>query len=76
QPSTPPTRTSPAFVRQPVLCTHHHHTFEAEGWAIVMHDGIPHCIPPPWIDPARKPIRNTAHHLPDIDFTAGRLSVG
>jgi hypothetical protein len=27
-------------------------------------------LPPPWIDPERRPIRNTAHHRQDLQFTA------
>jgi hypothetical protein len=35
-----------------------------------MHDGVPEWFPPSWVDPQRKPIRNTAHHLLDYDFSA------
>jgi hypothetical protein len=44
-----------------LLCGYHHRTFEALGWQCVMLDGRPHWIPPAWIDPERKPIRNTVH---------------
>jgi len=35
---------------------------------VVMIDDIPHWIPPAWLDPERRPVRNTAHHLTDFDF--------
>jgi hypothetical protein len=51
-----------------LLCRYHHREFARRGWQVVMDDGIPHWIPPPWLDPHRKPIRNTAHHLDDLVF--------
>jgi hypothetical protein len=33
-----------------------------------MISGIPHWIPPAFIDPQRKPMRNTAHHPRDFEF--------
>jgi hypothetical protein len=53
-----------------LLCRYHHREFAKRGWDIVMHDGVPHRLPPPWIDPERRPVRNTAHHLTDFDFAA------
>jgi hypothetical protein len=51
-----------------LLCGFHHREFERRGWSVRMTHGIPEWLPPPWIDPQRKPRRNTAHHLPDFDF--------
>ncbi|HEX2805433.1 MAG TPA: hypothetical protein VHN80_04615, partial [Kineosporiaceae bacterium] len=31
-------------------------------WTIIMIDAVPWAIPPPWIDPQRRPVRNTTHH--------------
>lgn len=45
-----------------LLCGYHHTLVHQGEWAIHMIDGIPHFIPPPWIDPAQKPERNTLHH--------------
>ncbi|MFZ5870187.1 MAG: hypothetical protein ACOYXW_06635, partial [Actinomycetota bacterium] len=28
-------------------------------YRIVMIDGVPHVIPPPWVDPDQTPVRNT-----------------
>jgi hypothetical protein len=47
-----------------LVCGYHHRGFEALGWQCVMLDGLPHWIPPAWIDPARRPMRNTVHDDP------------
>src|SRR5689334_7080899 len=52
-----------------LLCGFHHREFERQGWLVRMTDGVPEWIPPPWLDPAQTPRRNTAHHLPEFDFT-------
>ena len=52
-----------------LLCRYHHREFERRGWDVVMINGVPQWIPPALIDPDRRPIRNTAHHLPDFDFS-------
>jgi hypothetical protein len=50
-----------------LLCGYHHRSFEAAGWTVEMtSDGIPQWIPPAWIDPQRKPRRNTAHDIPQM----------
>ncbi|GAA4016562.1 HNH endonuclease signature motif containing protein [Allokutzneria multivorans] len=41
-----------------LLCSHHHHVMHDEGWKITFHDGIPTFIPPRWVDPDQKPMRN------------------
>lgn len=37
-----------------------HHT----PWIVRIRDGRPEFIPPKWIDPERKPLRNTIHLRP------------
>jgi hypothetical protein len=44
-----------------LLCSFNHRNFEAAGWTGVMINGIPHFIPPRWIDPQQKPLRNRTH---------------
>jgi hypothetical protein len=51
-----------------LLCRYHHRHFAIHGWEAQMINGVPHWRPPSWLDPERKPIRNTAHHPPDLDF--------
>ena len=51
-----------------LLCRYHHRHFEALGWELFMQDDMPWWRPPSWLDPERKPIRNTTHHLDDIHF--------
>jgi len=51
-----------------LLCRYHHRHFEALGWELFMQEGIPWWRPPSWLDPEREPIRNTTHHLDDIQF--------
>lgn len=51
-----------------LLCRFHHREHERRGWQAIMIDAVPHWIPPGFIDPERRPIRNTTHHLPDFDF--------
>ena len=46
-----------------LLCGYHHREFEHLGWECVMVDGIPHFVPPRWLDGERTPIRNTAHDI-------------
>jgi hypothetical protein len=51
-----------------LLCRYHHREFERRGWEVIMHDGLPEWVPPAFIDPDRRPIRNTTH-VTDFDFT-------
>ena len=44
----------------------HHREFERRGWQVIMSDGVPHWLPPAWIDPERRPRRNTSHHTPIV----------
>jgi hypothetical protein len=54
-----------------LVCPYHHRHFERLHWQVVMRGGVPYWIPPPWVDPDQRPIRNTAHHL-DFDFAPVR----
>jgi HNH endonuclease len=51
-----------------LLCAFHHREFEKRGWVVRMRDGTPEWTPPPWLDPAQEPRRNTAHHITHFDF--------
>ncbi len=46
-----------------LLCSHHHHVIHKEHWSIQMRTGIPWFIPPPHLDPAQTPRRNTYFRL-------------
>ena len=46
-----------------LVCGYHHRSFEGQGWQCTMIDGRPWWIPPAWIDPRRRPIRNTHHDM-------------
>ena len=46
-----------------LLCSHDHHLIHKEQWAVKMRAGIPWFIPPPHIDPARTPRRNSYFRL-------------
>lgn len=54
-----------------LLCGFHHREFERRGWSCLMIDGLPHWVPPRWLDPDQTPRVNTAHHLPEIVFDPG-----
>jgi hypothetical protein len=41
-----------------LLCDFHHDRIDTGGWTITMVDGVPWFLPPPWLDPAQKPLRN------------------
>ena len=44
-----------------LVCGYNHREHERQGWRSVMIDGRPHWIPPAWIDPAQRPLRNHLH---------------
>ena len=44
-----------------LICPHHHRIVHAKGWEIRFVDGIPEYIPPPTIDPQRRPLRNNRY---------------
>jgi hypothetical protein len=45
-----------------LLCGGHHLQVEQAYYTLVILDGIPHVIPPTWIDPQQTPVRNTYWH--------------
>jgi hypothetical protein len=47
-----------------LLCRRHHREIHGSAWQVRMHGGLPEFIPPTWIDPDRKPLRNTIHLRP------------
>ncbi|SDL76706.1 protein of unknown function [Arthrobacter sp. ov407] len=42
-----------------LLCSHHHHLIHKEQWTVQLRTGIPWFIPPPHVDPAQTPRRNS-----------------
>lgn len=42
-----------------LLCTSDHTAVHTGLWRVVMVDGLPHVIAPPWLDPQQRPRRNT-----------------
>lgn len=46
-----------------LLCGHHHDLMEQGNWTIEMRRGVPWFIPPPYVDPERKPLRNRYRHV-------------
>ncbi|MGH3495956.1 MAG: DUF222 domain-containing protein [Nocardioidaceae bacterium] len=46
-----------------LLCGHHHRLVHTADWHCQMAaDGHPEFLPPAWIDPGRRPLRNTVQH--------------
>lgn len=45
-----------------LVCGADHRRFEGRGWDCRMIGEIPHWIPPAWIDPEQRPLRNYTHH--------------
>ena len=60
-----------------LLCGQHHRMLDHSDWQVRMNHGQPEWLPPPWLDPNQRPIRNTAHHLPEIEFRQepGRMRI-
>lgn len=46
-----------------LVCGWHHREFRQRGWDCTMIGGLPHWIPPRWIDPDRTPVVNP-HRIP------------
>jgi hypothetical protein len=42
-----------------LLCHFHHSHLHKSPWKLTMHDGVPHLIPPRWVDTEQKPIPTT-----------------
>ena len=50
-----------------LTCSAHHHLLDRSEWSTVMgHDGRPAWVPPPSIDPARRPIRHARFVAQDV----------
>src|SRR5262249_8666679 len=43
---------------QALVCARHHDAVHAGIWRLVMTGGVPCVVPPAWVDPARRPLRN------------------
>lgn len=52
-----------------LLCPYHHANFERLGWECLLVGDIVHWRPPAYVDPERRPIRNSAH---DSGLVAGQ----
>jgi hypothetical protein len=44
-----------------LACGYHNNDGILQGWYAIMLDGVPHWVPPPHVDPERKPRRNRVH---------------
>jgi len=42
-----------------LLCHFHHSHLHRSSWKLVMKDGVPHIVPPPWVDVEQNPIPTT-----------------
>ncbi|MEC3976474.1 HNH endonuclease signature motif containing protein [Amycolatopsis sp. H20-H5] len=47
-----------------LTCERCHHLLHHGGWEMRLRNGIIEWLPPTWLDPERRPIRNTAHDPP------------
>src|SRR5882762_2556288 len=47
-----------------LLCRRHHRIVHHSAWQVRMNTGLPEFIPPKWIDPAQRPLRNKVHLRP------------
>ena len=45
-----------------LLCPRHHSEVHAGIWEVSMIDGVPWVRPPSWVDPQRRPLRNTTRY--------------
>ncbi|WP_163511899.1 hypothetical protein [Fodinicola acaciae] len=46
-----------------LLCLAHHQILHHSQWSIQMLDGVPHFVPPAYIDPTQTPIRHTRYSM-------------
>jgi hypothetical protein len=46
-----------------LLCGFHHREHQTMGWECHITNGVPAWLPPWWLDPARTPQHNRAHHI-------------
>jgi hypothetical protein len=47
-----------------LVCERCHHLLHHGGWDMLLRNGKIEWLPPAWLDPERRPIRNTAHDPP------------
>jgi Domain of unknown function (DUF222)/HNH endonuclease len=47
-----------------LVCERCHRLIHHGGWDIELRHGVVYWIPPAWLDPQRRPVRNTAHDPP------------
>ncbi|MFC0681797.1 DUF222 domain-containing protein [Lysobacter korlensis] len=52
-----------------LLCPFHHRRLDNDGWNFEMRSGVPYFLPPPWIDPERRPRRGGRERLPERGAT-------
>jgi hypothetical protein len=50
-----------------LACEREHRLLHHGGWDMELRNGTIYWLPPAWLDPERKPIRNTAHDPPQHD---------
>jgi hypothetical protein len=50
-----------------LLCGRHHGIAHHEHWQIIMRDGLPWFIPPPWVDPDQTPRQHSRYKVRAID---------
>ncbi|MCQ1985646.1 HNH endonuclease [Arthrobacter sp. zg-Y844] len=56
-----------------LLCSFHHHLIHQGNWPVSMQAGIPWFRPPAYVDPERRPLRNTYFH-PGFPASGGTLN--
>jgi hypothetical protein len=54
-----------------MLCAHHHAGVHAGIWSLTIINGLPWIIPPRWVTPDRRPVRNP---VPDARAHAEHLA--
>jgi Domain of unknown function (DUF222) len=59
-----------------LLCPFHHKRLDNDGWSFEMRSGVPYFIPPPWIDPERRPRRGGREQLPNLESGSLRAAPG
>ncbi|WP_331460318.1 MULTISPECIES: hypothetical protein [unclassified Arthrobacter] len=54
-----------------LLCSFHHHLIHQGNWQVSMRAGIPWFLPPHYVDPNRRPLRNVYFHPEFLAAGAG-----
>ncbi len=55
-----------------LVCATHHSAVHARVWGLRLIDGRAWAIPPPWLDPLRRPMRNLVHEAVEDARTVAR----